>query len=103
MAAARYATPLGLQDVSCERPEVGPPQSPDSYLRHAPATLVLVAGDLADAAPELERTHQHFLLDGRQVGLQAERKRHVSSKRAKSVLAVGEPDAPPIVDREHDQ
>src|SRR6185503_109912 len=63
--------------VSQKGPHVRHPQLPDADLRLAPPALVLVARDLVDAIALLERLHQHFLLDGRQVRRQPQPLAHV--------------------------
>src|SRR4249920_129271 len=90
-------------DVAHQRPDVRPPQPPHADLRHAPTALELVARNLHDAAAALQCAHQHFLLDGRQIRREPERARGILAQRAKSVLAVGQPDLPPVVDGEHDE
>src|SRR5207244_10753841 len=88
--------------VAQKRPHIWQPQLPDHHLRRAPAALVLMARDLADAEPLLERLHQHFLLDRREVRRQAEPRADVASNRPEAVLAIGEAGVPPVIDREHE-
>src|SRR5207244_13064940 len=58
------------------------------------AALVLVTGDLAHAKPLLERFHEHFLLDRRQVRGEAQPPADVAADRTKPVLTVGQPYVP---------
>src|SRR3972149_11429673 len=106
-ASARSArdreSSLMSDQIAEERPPIDEPQLPDDDLRCTPAPLVLVACDLRHAVALLERLHEHFLLDGREVRGETQLPSDVAPNRAESILTVGEPDVPAIVDRQRNQ
>src|SRR4030095_14292940 len=90
-------------DVAEDRPDISVPELPDDDLRAAPFALVLVRRRLVDPISELQGTHQHLLFNRRQIRAKPQLLADVTFDGAKSVLTIGQPDAPPVVDRQHDQ
>jgi hypothetical protein len=89
-----------FQDVLDQAEHIAIPDLPDDDRRESMRAPVFVRGDLDQPEPASEGLDHHLLFDGRTVLDEPQLAEHVFADASKAILAVGQPDAEALADRE---